>query len=116
MTKIRESFGTMMMTSKDKRLFSSFLITNRLKLHPNQRKRGQPLQKFQKHIKVKVNNNKFRKKEPYLKINKDKGNQSKLMRKMKRRMTKRKASTGRRYKPKKPRKKRELPSSNIPRT
>jgi hypothetical protein len=98
---MRENFG-MMMASKEKIPFSSFLTTNRLKLHPIQRKSGQPLQNCPKHSKVKVNHNKFRKKEA--KLNKSKGNQSKLMKTMKmmkRRKMRKKASIGRKYKPKK---------------
>ena len=64
-----------------------------------------------------VNHNKFRKKGACLQINKSKGNQSKLTRRMKRRMMmKKKASTERKFKRKELRKKRELPSSNIKRT
>ena len=117
--KMRLNFGTMM-TNKEKTPFSSFLTTNRQKLHQSKRKSGQPQQKSQKHSKVKVNHNKFRKKEAWgIQLNKSKGNQSKLrktMKTMKRRMMKKKASTERKFKPKKPRKKRELPSSNMLRT
>ena len=115
-TRMRENFG-MMMTNKDKRPFSSFLTTIRWNLNPSKRKSPQLKKSCPKHSKVKVNHNKFRKKEA--KLNKSKGNQSKLMKTMKmmkRRKMRKKASIGRKYKPKKLWKKREQPSSNILKT